>query len=93
MSGIARRTVYYENDKDGYIRPHDWALVTTGIGSMVEPKLEWFPRTGNNSLGPVFNPSDDISRIDSMKEYSRDREPYIMGDALHGGCLYARSGR
>lgn len=93
MSGVAKRTVFYETDGDGRIIPWDFALVTTGLGTMVEPKAEWFPRTCKGADNLLFTATDDVSRIDRMSSLSLDRNQYLYGENLHGGSIFPRTGR
>lgn len=92
MSGILRRTIYYD-DSDGYIRFFDMAKVDTGIGSMLEP----FTTIGlRHGVGTEFNAvdfADDAQRIDKMENFSIDKAQALIGDGLHSAIYMPRTGR
>lgn len=97
MSGILRRTIFVDDAK-GYVLFHDWCKVTTGIGTMVEPRcvLSQRPFDGVAVAAAKVNPSDDINRVDSLERIAIGKENMFLADetllALHGGMLWQRVG-
>jgi hypothetical protein len=93
MSGILKRTVFYDNMvNNGPLVLHDWSLVITGIGAMWEPARPW-QRLSLTLIGqPIsFDPTDDISRVDELVQSNIGKE--IRGDTpLVGGVTYPRKG-
>ena len=66
MSGVLRRTVYYENTDGNGIRFLEWAIATTRIGVMIEP-FRVDDRFQTNSQFTVYGLRDMINRIDYMR--------------------------
>jgi hypothetical protein len=94
MSDIKRRTLFYENGKEGEMRFHDWALVTTELGSMMEPFIERISLIRNTKAGFVdYDATEPMCRIDELRYYSLDRGLQILGDTCCGGRLMPRIGR
>lgn len=91
---ILKRTVLYDNT-DGIVRFWDWALVTTTLGTMAEP----FVANARHLLQQdfaQFDPTDEIARIDDMRESSIDISLLALsgGDGvLNGGAQLPRDGR
>ncbi len=91
MSGIIKRQVFYD-DSDGVARPFDWALVTTGIGSMMEPFIPWMKHcVGSDTIAVDY--ADQITRIDEIRSFPLGREKFLASDGLHGGTMHPRDGR
>ena len=96
MSGIISRTIFFDR-KRGYVRPHDHALVQTGLGAMVEPNFP-FQRTnvGGTLAGfSSYDSTDQISRVDNIQEASLDvigRLLFGETQTIHGGMHMPRSG-
>ena len=40
---ITSRTLLYERLSDGSLHQHDWNLVQTSLGAMIEPRTLWRP--------------------------------------------------
>jgi hypothetical protein len=99
MSGILRRTVFYD-DSDGYVRPFDFNLVMTAVGACMEPNFAILPRTcfcqgkAADTLGKQeYDPTDEINRVDEIKPFSLDKQMLICGEQVHGGTLLPKTGR
>jgi hypothetical protein len=98
MSGIARRTIFVDLKSPLGILWHDWASVTTGIGTMVEPRCMYGLRAtggGVSATGTAMNPTDDIFRVDAIEYLPIGVEKIKLSDdsiALHGGQLWQRVG-
>lgn len=94
MSGIQRRTVYYEKDDrhvaGGVFRFHDWNTVVTGLGTMMEPS-QMVPRPVG---GGQLDWEDEAIKTDIMSNINGDK-PYLLSDdgPLVGYNLMPRSGR
>ena len=69
MSGIARRTVYFDT-VGGVVRFWDWCEVKTGLGVMGEPTpvLNWYNSPNDDVID--FDPSDQMVRIDRLEHRS-----------------------
>jgi hypothetical protein len=91
MSGILKRTVFID-DSDGYVRPLDFALVTTTIGPMLEPFTP-FQKVGFGTGQVAYDATDMMSRIDKIERWSLDKEKLILGEQTIGGYLHPRIGR
>jgi hypothetical protein len=97
MSGILKRTVFID-DSNGYVVFHDWSKVSTGIGTMVEPRCVMAQRPFDGvAVGAAkINPTDDISRVDALERIAIGKEKSFLADetvlALHGGGLWQRVG-
>ena len=91
---ILRRTIFIEKDdrfpsSGSYHRPCDWALVTTTLGTMVEP-FQPFARIANGGNFQDYDATDEISRIDEIKFISLDEHMKMLsggGDPIHGGNI------
>jgi hypothetical protein len=98
MATILSRTVFYDKGNDGIFRFHDWALVNTTLGTMLEPRAVLNPIYMPGGSGVDFDDrdySDDFQRIDAINQFSIDRPFHLVGneDALCGGSLIGRTGR
>jgi hypothetical protein len=96
MATILSRTIFYDNS-DGKFRFHDWALVNTTLGAMLEPRVVVNP-INNSSSGTVDRDySDEWQRIDHMVPFSLDKRFLLIGNdegkPLCGGQLMGRTGR
>jgi hypothetical protein len=94
MSGILKRTVFVDGS-DGYVRPHEFNLVMTGVGPCIEPTLGIFVRglEPPGTTDSTFDATDDIARVDEIKPFSLDKQGLILGHHVHGGMLIPRTGR
>lgn len=95
MSHTLRRTVFYDNSSE-VVRFFDFALVSTTLGTMVEP----FQPNARLSLGTAiqnFDPEDDCSRIDEMRPANIHTHTLLLSgggtQALHGGTAMPRVGK
>lgn len=77
MSGITRRTVYYENTDGEGIKFLDWAIATTGIGSMMEP-FQIDDRCHFNMQFDSYGRRDMINRVDVMRGCNMRGTNHIM---------------
>lgn len=77
---------------EGYYRPHDWALVTTSLGSMMEPFC-MFARTSRNVNIQNTDWTDDMSRIDRIEMVDLDKQMTFFGESVNGGNMLPRAGR
>lgn len=94
MAAISRRTVFYEKGSDGEIRWHDWAMVNTNIGMMLEPRAVVNPFFDAGNSGQVRNWKDDITRVDDIVVMSLDRAATLLSDTpVVGGYLVNRTNR
>ena len=92
MSGILRRTVFYEMDQrkgqiHGY-KFHDWNQVVTGLGTMFEPS-QMVPRP---SYGNQLDWEDSGIKIDIMTNIDADKTKAASGGTI-GNNLQPRLGR
>jgi hypothetical protein len=91
MSAI-NRTLFYDTI-NGKIVFHDWCLVNTTLGEMIEPlNLNRF-----NADGTAFDYTDSMSLITELKEVDFNKlaslPPFSDGDTrLHGGNLNPATG-
>lgn len=94
MSDIMKRTIFYDNS-DGVVRFHDWALVLTELGEMMEPfqgiATKWQPNTVAGLVN--FDATEPGCRIDEIKSHSLDKGLQLYGDTVTGGVLMPRKGR
>lgn len=92
---IQKRTVFYD-DQGGTVRFFDFALVTTTLGTMVEPFL---PNCRMVAGTPFtnFDPDDECARIDEVKRENIHMHTLMLSgggpQALHGGTNMPRVGR
>ena len=94
MSDIQKRTLFYEKKENGVVRFHDWALVITELGTMLEPFIERISLERNTKDGFVsYDATEPMCRIDEMKSHSLDKGLQIYGDTVTGGTLMPRVGR
>uniref|UniRef100_A0A6M3IK09 Uncharacterized protein n=1 Tax=viral metagenome TaxID=1070528 RepID=A0A6M3IK09_9ZZZZ len=93
MSDILKRTIFID-DSGGVIRFHDWAVVTTSLGVMMEP-CTGIHRVSTDTAGGLSNydATEPMSRIDAIQRHSLDRGLYIVGEVIHGGRMVPRVGR
>lgn len=73
-------------------RPHDWAVVTTPLGSMAEPFC-MFERHGGGTDIPNTDWTDEMRRVDKIELVDLDKMNTFLGDNVHGGMMLPRSGR
>ena len=93
MSDILKRTIFIDDSKD-VVRFHDWALVITELGVMMEPFVEIRKGSGGTVAGiSNYDSTEPMSRIDKIERISLDRGLYILGDVINGGQMYPRQGR
>lgn len=94
MAAISRRTIYYEKAASGEIRWHDWCMVNTNLGMMVEPRAVINPYFAAGNSGQVRDYKDDITRVDDIVPMSLDRAAtLISATPLIGGTLVNRLNR
>jgi len=95
MSDIRKRTIFIDDSmKDGVIRFHDWAMVITELGVMMEPMPEIGKVMDNAKDGFVnYDALEPMCRIDCIQRISLDRGLNILGEVIHGGNLVPRIGR
>lgn len=99
MSGIKRRTIFvdvHSKNGDKFHKFWDWALVTTGIGSMAEPFQAGMKYPIQTCLAQEYDPEDQMVRVDNIT-YANP-EPRLLGGSgedppLNGGVLMTRVGR
>lgn len=94
MSEILRRTVFIDQS-DGFVRFHDWALVTMQGATYMEPFMfpgaKWNPNTKDGYVN--YDATDAQCRIDEIKGFSLDKSNLMYGDGCIGGRLMPRAGR
>ena len=85
MSSVLRRTIFVDR-QNVQVRFHDWALVGTTLGPMIEP-LNWnrVPTKGTH-----YNPQDELAKINMIENMDILREMHskqVMGTTgvLHSG--------
>ena len=96
MSGIIKRTVFYDNTKE-IKRFMDWASVATGIGQMAEP---FNVNSRVTTATPIieFDATDQMARIDEIKEVRASALNHRLTGvstsdiATHGGTQMPRVG-
>ena len=97
---IKHRTVLMQRDSrkpsDGtFIRPLNWALVTTSLGAMVEPFMPF----AQHSMGTGwrnYDATDECVRVDEIQFVDADRHMLILSgsnEQIHGGDLLPRVGK
>lgn len=95
MSGINRRTVLCGQVKDVLVN-HDWAICTTDLGTMIEPKSQIFARRTWDVPVTTYDPTDMICRIDEVEKLPFGQEQLVFAfggpTVLHGGSMYPRTG-
>jgi len=102
---IVKRTVFYEK-KDGQpFRFSDWSMVvTTDVGSCVEPTCFAHRGPQDPSATWTYDPTDEITRVDLLKNIDFNSETNVLSGfgpftddvtfgAIHGGKLHPRDGR
>jgi hypothetical protein len=89
---VLKREVYYDNT-GGIARFWDFAIVTTTLGTMIEPFL---PNQRTDFGGyDDFDPTDEVARIDEIRAAPRDKAMLMLSGGehqLHGGTLNPRTG-
>ena len=89
MSGITKRTVFFDDSK-GYTKFLDWALVMTDLGPMWEPFQ--FRKFAMGNAADVA--TDMMAKVDEIKPMLEDKFHQIMsndsGAALMGGKLFPK---
>lgn len=92
MSGILRRTAFMDQEK-GYPRFHDYCVVATSLGNMVEFDT---PFQRNELQGTyTFDPSHWTVKVDAIEQMPMDRRPAIVSDGtilLHEVGSYYKDG-
>ena len=95
MSGISNRTIFVDGDR-GYLIFHDWARVSTAVGSCYEPRpMLGFGVDSRTATSHLADPSDDIQRVDAIESRSIGKEKFedgLSGQQLVGGQLWKRAG-
>lgn len=86
-SGILRRTAYADWSK-GYPIYHDYCVVETTLGPMVEFDAP-FQRT--SLAANAYNPANEAVRVDEVVSLSTDKRPAIMQDEAQGIMLQETS--
>ena len=90
---IQNRTVFYDYT-NGIARFWDWALITTTLGTMVEPF-----QLGKHQLDTPsieFDPTDEIVKINEIRAADVDKSLLILSGGvtqLNGGTMIPRNGR
>jgi len=103
MSGILKRRIFITDrpvtlgEKQGKSvkRFTDFAIVTTGIGSMVEPFLPNDVQAMNGTFPSEFDPTDMMRRIDEIGSSSPSGECTLVRDqdtVLHSFNHWLREG-
>ena len=89
---IKKRTVFYDNT-GGVVRPRDWAMVVTTLGTMWEPRCGFFL---DDPDGAQIDYTDEITRVDEMKQVQGCEMNNIMSnfdtENLIGGNLTWHAG-
>lgn len=96
MSGIVRRIMFIELDNrngNSFHRPADFSVVTTEIGSMMEPVGSWFNRHSPDVNQIEVDFEDMMARVDGIGYINLGQEKNIIGDGVHGGVMMPRAGR
>jgi len=96
---ILRRTIFIEKDNSRplegtYHRICDFALVSTTLGTMMEP-FRPFAKNANGTNIANYDPTDEMSRIDDIQFINLDKHMTLLsggGESIHGG-LTLRTGR
>lgn len=86
---ILKRQIFIDGS-NGQIRFFDWALVTTTLGAMMEPR-NWnqIPTKGTS-----YDPQDELAQIDDIGSIDilRQKETFLgAGSVIHGGNQYPQS--
>lgn len=96
--GILRRTIFFDNsNKKGekYHRLWDWAIVTTTLGTMMEPfNLLKYPH--QTCLAQNWDPEDEMARVDHVEFQPYDPTILSNGETAiptMGGIMMPRDGR
>ena len=96
MSGILRRTVYYDERPAGPFNFLGFARVTTGIGTMIEPFQPGIRHAVGTAIGE-YDPEDMMVRIDVLQRIDgRQQKAILSGGSsipLHGGVTITHTGR
>jgi hypothetical protein len=77
MSGIVKRTVFADQEK-GYWRFHDYCMVNTSLGVMVEFDSPFQRRGTITEPTQIFNPNDQAVKVNEIMSMSLDRRPDFM---------------
>ena len=88
MSGIVQRTAFVDRE-NGTWRFHDYCVVKTSLGDMVEFDAP-FQRSGIN-FTTIFDPTDQSTRVDKVESMKMDQRPAIFKDGetmLHESWYY-----
>jgi hypothetical protein len=94
MAAILTRTVFYDQDAQGRYRFHDWAMVNTNVGMMLEPRVVLNPAVMPGLSMADRDYGDECQRIDRIVPWPADKpHHYLSDEALCGGNLIGRVGR
>jgi hypothetical protein len=93
MSGILKRTLYYEASPDGRIRPADYATVVTGVGTLVELCPAWFERKQIGTAMSALDMTDMCSRVDSIINTDLINPQGTFGAGVRVSYASPRTGR
>jgi len=92
MPGITSRKLLIDSS-GGRLRPHDFNLVRTDIGSMLEPCSGAFQRQGIGTQASSNDWTDMMSRVDGIEWFSLDKQRDLLGDGCTWGTMIPRSGK
>lgn len=90
MSGIIRRTMFYEKGRDGEFRFNDWCHVTTGIGAMVEPAQPINGRKSPATPFGTYDPTDQMVRVDELQAFPSGQ--CVVGEQVTWGTVLPKTG-
>jgi len=86
---ILKRQIFLDG-ANRQVRFFDWALVTTTLGAMMEPR-NW---NQVPSGGKEYDPEDELSRIDEVGSVDILRQMFSFmgaGEVIHGGNQYPQA--
>jgi hypothetical protein len=92
MSGILGRTAFMDQEK-GYPRFHDYCVVNTALGNMVEFDTPF--QRGEREATYQFDPNHWSIKVDKIEQLPMDRRPAIVSDGdilLHEVGSYYKAG-
>lgn len=76
------------------MRPCDWALVNTSLGTMVEPFTAPFARKGNGAVGGNYDAMDEMNMINEIQFISLDKVKSLLSTGeVHSSQVSMRVGR
>ena len=94
MSGILKRVALAEHKNGGglgYIKFWDWSMVITSVGTAWEPSP--VNQRFSNVMGATYEMEDQIAMINEIQFINIDAVRNLMGENVHGGLIYPRTGR